>query len=155
MSDDVLLPIVTGVTGLVTGIIASSWRYGVELAIRYDIELRTKRLEAYAQLWSLLQPLAFHAATDSLTRTSVRDLSGQLLDWYFDVGGLYLARATQRRFLALQDALTRAVGEGGDGVLDAATLQEIRQASSALRTKMTRDVLSRRGSLLGRDRFTR
>lgn len=149
--DDVLLPLVTGLIGLVTGIIGASWRSGLELAVRYDVSLREKRLDAYADLWGLLQPLDRHAAPEAMAGADARALSDELRDWYHQTGGLLMSRSAQRKFVRLRRAVADASGDAGD--VDAVQRDIAIQEASSLRTALTGDILSRRGSLLGRDRF--
>lgn len=154
MGEDVLVPIVTGVLGLITGVIAASWRAGLELAVRYDLELRAARVEAYRNLWARLRPLAVHADPGELTPPRLAALAEETMQWYFEVGGLFMGRGSQRKFVELQDELAKA-SKRAEGALEPDAQHRLREAASDLRTRMTRDVLSRRGALLGRDRFAR
>jgi hypothetical protein len=150
------VPVVTGFVGLLTGVIGASWRRGLELAAHYDVELRAKRLVAYAQLWALLEPLAAYAPPGPITREVFRDMALDLRRWYFS-SGLLLSRPTQRRLVQLQEHLTpfEAIDANEEDLVEAESVGEIKELASQLRTRMTRDVLSRRGSLLGADRFAR
>lgn len=102
---DVLVPIVTGISGLVSGLILASWRAGLGLASRYDVDLREKRLEAYNKLWSSLKGLDLRARPASMTADEVRALLSGLTAWYHESGGLLMSRTTQRKFAKLQLAL--------------------------------------------------
>jgi hypothetical protein len=62
-----------------------------------------------------------------------------------------MSRSTQRKFVGLRRALAAAGRVGGD--VDDARCDVALQAASSLRTALTGDILSRRGSLLRRDRF--
>lgn len=147
---DVVIPIITGLTGLVTGIIGTAWRAGVGLATRYDADVRTKRLEVYAVLWSSIKVLDLRARPTTMTVAEVRVLLEAVTEWYHDTGGLLMSRATQRRFATLQRALVAAAGEDppADAPVSPATLARLIDSASALRTSTTDDVLSRRGPLL-------
>lgn len=134
-----------------SGIIGTAWRAGVGLATRYDADVRTKRLEVYATLWSSIKVLDLRAQPATMTVADVRVLLEGVTEWYHDAGGLLMSRATQRKFATLQRALVAAAGEdaAADAVLSATTLAHLIDSASALRTSTTDDVLSRRGPLLG------
>ncbi|MEJ7787207.1 MAG: hypothetical protein WKF96_20595 [Solirubrobacteraceae bacterium] len=138
-------------TGLVSGIIGASWRAGLGLATRYDVDIRTKRLDAYATLWSSIKVLDLRAKPATMTVPEARVLLEAATCWYHDTGGLLMSRATQRKFVTLQRALVRAADENAstEALIDAAALSHLVSSASALRTSTTDDVLSRRGPLLG------
>jgi len=148
---DALVPIVTALAGLVSGIVAASWRTGLGLAARYDADIRDKRLAAYAKLWSSLKGLDRRARPLSMTLGDALELLEQLTDWYHETGGLLMSRATQRKFADLQQLLVEATSTkaAAETELSTAMLSQLIAAVSALRTSTTQDILSRRGPLLG------
>jgi hypothetical protein len=147
---DIAVPIITALAGLVTGIVGASLRTGLSLSAKYDADLRQQRLEAYKSLWKVLAPLDVEGGAAPVSGETADKIRREIQAWYYETGGLLLSRPTQRHFRLLQSGLQAAQEEAG---LSDATQGKLRAAASSLRTRMTHDVLSRRGSLLGHDRF--
>jgi hypothetical protein len=154
---EVVAPIVTGLVGLGTGAIAASWRTGLELAARYDVDLRAKRIDKYEDLWQRLAPLDQYGNQAALSTVGdVATLAAEVSDWYYTRGGLVMSRASQRKLVELRKQLEAIAAQGKpDAPLPADATSALTAPASDLRTQLTKDVLSRRGSLLGGDRFAR
>jgi len=157
MSDDVLVPIVTALTGLVSGMILSPWRTVLGLVARYDADVRERRLETYRTLWTTLKGLDLRARPKSMRMGEAEQVLERLIAWYHDDGGLLMSRSTQCKFARLQELLVKATADcvSSDVKLPSDVLNSIIKSASALRTSTTQDVLSRRGPLLGAKRFGR
>lgn len=76
-----------------------------KLAMDYDADLRNRRIEAYSDLWSKLEPLAKYAPKETFSETDAVSLAKSLRDWYFEKGGLFLSTAAREDCFALQDLL--------------------------------------------------
>jgi hypothetical protein len=119
-----------------------------KLALDYDADLRKRRINAYAKLWTLLEPLAKYSTPSSFSRKDATSLVAQLQFWYFHEGGLYLSSGTRQEYMTLQDVLARLKdtpwGRVGDtDVLSDAAREHLRVSGSRLRTSLTRDVGTR------------
>ena len=142
--DAFFLAVVTFVLGVVT-----NWSTTRRtLALQYDTELRRERLQAYAELWSRLELLNKYGRTSAqLSRFDTEKLVGDLKQWYFRVGGIYLSEPTRDDYFALQDALQHALATFQDDAeppSDDAPFEFVRLRSSRLRTSLTRDVGTRK-----------
>jgi hypothetical protein len=76
-----------------------------ELEVELDRDLRTERRKAYCDLWKRLEPLAIYAPKHQLDGTSLRALSAELTEWYYEVGGVYLTETAKGLYFTLQDLL--------------------------------------------------
>jgi hypothetical protein len=119
-----------------------------KLALDYDADLRKRRINAYAKLWTLLEPLAKYSSPASFSRNDATRLVAQLQFWYFHEGGLFLSSATRREYMTLQDVLARLNDTSwgrapGSDVLTDAAREHVRVSGSRLRTSLTRDVGTR------------
>jgi hypothetical protein len=125
-----------------------------KLALDYDADLRKRRINAYAKLWTLLEPLAKYSSPSSpsspssFSRHDATRLVAQLQFWYFHEGGLFLSSATRTEYMTLQDLLARLNDTSwgrvpGSDVLTDATREHVRLSGSRLRTSLTRDIGTR------------
>src|SRR5262245_64313805 len=94
------------VLGLASAYIGLYWKVRKDLEAEYDKDLRAKRRDAYAALWKLLQPLAKYSPPPPTTAEPLKQLSAELRQWYFEVGGLYMSGKTRDAYFALQEELT-------------------------------------------------
>jgi hypothetical protein len=142
---------VSAITLVVGGVVSGVGTYLVArrtLAYEYDSDLRKRRIEAYTELWKLLEPLAKYAATDHFSKTNAKAFAKSLRVWYFETGGLFLSKATRTDYFALQDLLVRLEGGWGwdtrhpERLTDAAR-EYLRVCGSRLRTGLTQDVGTR------------
>jgi hypothetical protein len=151
MSDAVQL-VLSAVVGGLAGTFATAYKSRKELESLYDIELRRKRMDAYAELWKLLEPLAYWAPQSPLTYAKLASVSRTLRKWYFVSGGLVLSKRTRAPYFNLQQALTEL--SAGDRATSEKRLEEdtrdiVKALASRLRTATTDDVASRVVPALG------
>jgi hypothetical protein len=125
--------------GLASAYIGLHWKIRKELEGEYDKDLRGKRRDAYAALWKILQPLAKYSPPAPVTPELLKQLSADLRQWYFEVGGLYMSANARDAYFALQDELQLASPSAENAI----------RAGSRLRTATTRDVGSRNEPLTG------
>jgi hypothetical protein len=155
--------LISGLIGLVVSAVGTylgiHWKIRKDLEAKYDESLRSLRLDAYRELWSLTKPLAAFARLGNPLREELETLSLALKDWYFDKGGLYLSEETRDACIALQRTLS-AVSASDRWAdpnlerLDDATFDRLREIASRLRTRMTYDVGTRRPFSLEQKRET-
>jgi hypothetical protein len=150
VSDVAMLVLSAGV-GAIAGVVSTAWKSRKDLEAQYDIDLRERRIEAYSELWTLLEPLAYHFAPGPVTRGSARELGDSLRSWYFTKGGLVLSAGTRPAYFNLQQALEGTTDLPADhpGALEKRQLEILKALASRLRTSTTRDVATRIGSRLG------
>jgi hypothetical protein len=132
--------------GLVAGAFATAYKSRKELESAYDIELRQRRIETYAELWKLLEPLADWSPPGPVTYGGLGRLSKALRRWYFSSGGLFLSHRTRAPYFNLQAALkglTEDRSSDDETPLKEDTRAIVQELSSRLRTATTDDVATR------------
>jgi hypothetical protein len=147
-------------TALVTALLSAATTYlslvtkiRGDLEAQYDKDLRERRLTAYAALWALTEPLARYSPPEALSPHGASSLSERLRSWYFR-DGIVLSAAARNAYFALQKKLTAepiAAGAARTRPLDQSVIEDLQQASSAMRTALARDVASRRPPMIASD----
>jgi hypothetical protein len=102
-----------------------------------------KRIAAYEDLWQRLQVLARYDPPVPLTPNTLQTLSQSLIQWYFMLGGMYLADASRPSYFALKAALQELVAQGNtapDTPVPDATVEEVVDKASALRASLRQDL---------------
>jgi hypothetical protein len=139
-----------GLAGGVVAVIVAAIQTALTLRAKIDESLRDARIEAYKPLWELTKRIPQWPRATDVTYDKLYNLSENLRDWYFDTGGLYLSRKAQKAYGYVQKEITNVVGQEkssedhiADGEYDA-----IRDRCSALRTELTKDLLSRKRAFL-------
>ena len=154
-------------SGAVSGILAARWE------IRKDIAEDTRRMRkpAYKELWHLSGQLPRYPGTKDLGIVKLGelyDLSVKMADWYFNSdGGLIMSEETKKKYMGAQETIEKVLLEGQDPdgsrlkknkpalilrqrIADIALEREnylrVQKKFSALRTEMTKDLLSRNRS---------
>jgi len=136
--------------GALAGVVTTAWKSRKDLEAQYDIDLRKRRIEAYAELWKLLEQLADYFGPGELTHESARKLGESLRRWYFRRGGLVLSSDTRPAYFNLQQALEgMAVPIDGSKTDEHRRVEILKALASRLRTSSTRDVATRVGPRLG------
>ena len=170
MADPVTIPqiIIPGVVGLVTGFAGSVLQGMWAARSKIDESVRTARLERYAKLWRMSELLPEYPIAGDVTYDDLRTLSGEMRDWYFREGGMYLSECSRRKYGDVQDEITIVTGgkllpkkreemvkQGRllqdaasgtapqEGLVSDAEYEKVQKRLSALRTSMTRDLLAR------------
>jgi hypothetical protein len=138
--------LLSAVIGAAAGAFATAYKSRKELESLYDIELRRRRIDAYADLWKLLEPFAYWSPPRAVTYKTLGDASRALRSWYFARGGLVLSTKTRAPYFNLQEALTRlSAGDraGSDSLVEEDTLEIVKALASRLRSASTDDVATR------------
>ncbi len=105
-----------------------------------DLELRRARATPYQGLWALTKRLPLWPRDATVTCAEMLTFSGELRDWYFGGGGMWLSRQSRK---AYEDLQTRLQGfQGRAGLLD--DYEGVRLLCSRLRSELTADLSSRR-----------
>jgi hypothetical protein len=109
-----------------------------------DTDLRTRRISVYAELWELTGLLPMWPWNSELEYEALHQLTGDLRDWYFKTGGMYLSTSARDAYFEVQKSINGVVQRGGTGRIDDGDYKAIRERCSALRTELAEDLLSRR-----------
>ena len=130
--------------GLASGMIVLYAKTRREAHAEYDRDIRTKRFEAYKELWKLTQPLAKYSPPGPVTEEVLRAISSAMRVWYFETGGIIMTSRSRDAYFAIQDSITIHLKDrppkAGDTVPD---IETISKRASTLRTAMTADVGTR------------
>lgn len=119
-------------------------RSTLALSASVDTDLRTRRIEAYTDLWKLTGALPQWPRNRELTYEDLRALTGEFRLWYFGVGGMYLSVKARAAYGQVQEALAGILAAAGDGAVTDAHYDAVRGECSRMRTELTQDLLSRR-----------
>ncbi len=118
-----------------------------KLAGEIDLDLRTRRIEVYKELWKATAVLPKWPRAADVTYEDLLKLSETLRDWYFQKGGMYLSHTAHHDgYVPLQDALADVLKSRATGPITDPHYDAIRDRCSTLRTALARDIQSRRES---------
>jgi hypothetical protein len=112
-----------------------------------DLDLRKRRIEVYHELWKSTALLPKWPRADNVTYADLAALSETLRHWYYEGGGIYLSKTSRDEgYGPLQGTIASVLGHGKSGVLEPGDYEAVRKKCSALRTRLTEDIESRRES---------
>lgn len=122
-----------------------------ELAAEYDKELRKDRLDVYLKLWPMLKRLARYSAPEPASYQIVKQVSENMRDRYFDVGGIYLSQRSRGPYFDLKKEMQKIIDDASkqDGRLPDNEVEELHRKATRLRESLSNDIGTRQGSLLG------
>lgn len=114
------------------------------MASTVDTDLRGRRITVYAELWKKTGTLPQWPRNRELVYEDLRALTDELRKWYFATGGMYLSTTARKAYGEVQEALTSVLANKQAGKVSDADYDSVRGKCSALRSELTRDLLSRR-----------
>lgn len=144
---DLLTALVAAAGGIIGGIIVTYLKFRKDLESKYDIELRASRIVEYRSLWKCTGRFPKYGRPEKVTFETVQTMIGELRDWYFNGGGLFLTDDGRDAYFALQELLKTTVEDAklpAQSDLPPAIYEAIRECGSSLRTKLVRDVGTRK-----------
>ncbi len=109
-----------------------------------DTDLRANRIPVYAELWKTTGKLPQWPRNHEVTYLDLLDLTQHFRDWYFGCGGMYLSSTSREAYGKMQERLSTILKKNQEGKVNDPDYEAIRSCCSALRTELTRDLLSRR-----------
>ena len=113
-----------------------------------DTDLRQRRIEVYKKLWELTALLPKWPRDETVTYDRFLTFSGDLRNWYYFHGGMYLSRTSQRDgYAALQEKIAEILKNKPSGTLSPSHYDAVRERCSYLRSLLTADIESRREAL--------
>ncbi|MFL5384223.1 MAG: hypothetical protein ACJ8GN_17010 [Longimicrobiaceae bacterium] len=149
--------VTSGAVGLVAGFIGSV----LAERTRIDESVRAARLECYTKLWRKTELLPAYPVAAEVTYDELLALTEEMRDWYFREGGMYLSKASRKRYGDAQEEIGRVIG--GKLLVNGQVVESPRKAGtlslsdpeyvrvqhrlSALRTSMAGDLLARSRTL--------
>ena len=106
-----------------------------------DVDLRTRRIEVYGELWKATALLPKWPREPGVTYEKLLDFSKTLRKWYFETGGMYLSRTTHdKAYSPLQDALADLLKVHQSGPISDEHYEAIRKHCSSLRSALANDI---------------
>jgi hypothetical protein len=151
---------ISALVGAVTSYVGAVIKTYFDMNTKIDEQLRDRRLDPYKEIWRKTAILPRWPRATGVTYVQLHTFSGDLRDWYFGQGGIYMSAETRDAYFALQAAVTQVtmVPEAQppptdqpvpeprvrEGVISSAEYELIRGKCSALRTELTSDIQSRR-----------
>src|SRR5690242_9138356 len=112
MPDPDLLTIgISALVGAVTSYIGAVIKTNLDLHTKLDDQLRDRRLAPYKEIWLKTAILATWPRATSVTYAQLHKFSGDLRDWYFGKGGIYMSVETRNAYFALQEAVTQLTAD--------------------------------------------
>jgi hypothetical protein len=151
MADKASIIIISSLVGAFVSYLGAVIKNVLDTNRKINESLLEKRTESCQILWDKTRLLPSWPRDETVTYEKLKILSEELRDGYFDGGGIYLSRTSQKSYAALQKIITEVVKEKKEGAIASDEKDEnneydiIRKACSALRTSLTDDLLSRRG----------
>jgi hypothetical protein len=140
------------ITGFVSGILSSAVTYfstrskiRLDLKVEYDKDLHKKRLELYKELWPKTKPLAKFSPEAPVTFDVIKGVSGEMRDWYFVEGGIYLSKRSRRPYFHLKSLMEEvlvdlALQHDHTKPLPWAQLNQILMAARKLHNSLSDDI---------------
>jgi hypothetical protein len=145
ITDKVIEAVLSAILGGLIAYLTMSVKIRKDLVAKYDLDLRSRRIEVYRKLWKHLQPLAKYSRSQPFTKACASTLSDALRAWYFEVGGIFLSERTRDAYFDLQEKLQEIeydqdIPDDGNEIPN---FRSLRKLGSTLRTAMARDVGTR------------
>jgi hypothetical protein len=77
----------------------------------YDTDLRSRRIDAYTKLWSLLEPLSHYNRPEPVTYELILDMWTSIREWYYRIGGIYLSEKSRISYFFFLDEIILVLRE--------------------------------------------
>lgn len=135
---------ISAIAGIAAATLGATVKGFLDRRAATDEELRSVRVEAYPPVWRLTSALSFRPGA-RLTYWELRSLDGELHDWYYGTGGLYLSENARARFGDLRNLIrARLKNMDGEEAVPGFVYEDLRDASSSFRTSLAEDLETRR-----------
>ena len=136
--------VVSAIVGAVVSFVGALFNNLLGARTKVDESLRADRIKYYAPLWEKTALLPRWPRASDVTYARLHALSLELRDWYFAQGGMFLSETARKAYGDLQHVLTGVGDASRNELLAGADYTRVLERCSALRTELTRDLLSRR-----------
>jgi hypothetical protein len=133
----------SGLAGALVAYVGAILKDFVSARSKIDAGLLKKRTELYQELWSETKAVTKFPPSIGLQAQDLHRYRERLTAWYYGPGGLMLSRGSQRKYVALQEAIAAAI-EAMEKHHFNEDYKGLEKAGSALRTSLTDDIYSRR-----------
>ena len=141
------MSILAGLIGLIVGgfvsWITTNARLHRELELRYDSDLREKRVAAYTTLWDKTKRVPRARMRGYVTGASLWDLRKDWHDWYYGEGGIYMSKSVRRAYFAAANALQTMADTAGSREITEEEYKGVYKKTKVLRDALTADIGAR------------
>ena len=140
----IVVPALVGAAVATLGAVIQSFLSARE---KIDESLREERIKQYRLLWEKSGLIPLWPRADNVTYARLAKLTAEFRDWYFRGGGIFLsakARDAYGKAQEAMDAVLAAHRQDRDLPLSTPDYDGVQERLSALRTELTRDLLSRK-----------
>ena len=141
-------PILTAVLTTISAFIGALISHFLTQRRGLDLVIYRHREQVYKTLWNKLSLLPKWPKASGVTYEQVRNLSRELRDWYFASGGIYLSSPARKAYGDLQQLMNDSSLPSVSTPLSPSHYDLLQKRSSALRTELTADLLSRKRMFL-------
>lgn len=108
-----------------------------------DNDMLARRRSAYTELWRILKPFARYDLPTPITPAVLKQVTVQMRDWYFDIGGLLLSEHCRIPYFEFKDMLMEYLSNPNrpaDAPFDEAAVHELIEEASRLRASLRKDI---------------
>ena len=108
-----------------------------------DSDMLARRRNAYTDLWSILKPFARYDLPTPITLAVLQQVTVQMRDWYFDLGGLLLSEHCRVPYFEFKDMLKEYLSNPNrpaEAPFDEAAMHELIEGASRLRASLRKDI---------------
>ena len=120
------------------------YRTSLSFGSAIDTDLRTRRIPVYGELWEKTGSLPLWPRNSQLQYSDLDQLTRDLRDWYFKRGGMYLSKSARDAYGEVQKHIATVLEKKPSGLVTDTDYAALQARCSALRTELTKDLLSRR-----------
>ncbi len=135
---------ISAIIGAIVSYVGAVLQNMLAVRTKVDEALLKTREDLYKPVWDRMRLLPKWPRRNKVTYEQLTAFSESLRDWYFDGGGMYLSGGAQKKYANLQDTIAAVLRRQMSGDVSDKDYDDIRDRCSALRTEMTKDLLSRR-----------
>lgn len=109
--------------------------------VGYNLEIFKYRIQTYPKLWSVLQPFSFHPPANMhvTNMDTIGELHRQLVQWYYEHGGLVMTEGSFDAYMNLLKEVAR-VTDTQSQEINQDDLRTISALGSELRTETIKDL---------------
>ncbi len=141
--ENLIAIVVSATTGAIVAYLAALWQGRQGTRSRIHERIHETRARLYKEVWKKTGILP-RRPTPKITYGEIAQLGIDLMNWYYEEGGMYLSGGSRRAYTAAQDTIEVVQGQGESAAeLSLSDYEVVRRKCSDLRTALTRDLLSR------------
>jgi hypothetical protein len=118
----------------------------IDTRSKFDDALFQKRTDVYSKLWAITREVPKYPKREGIKYSDLKEYSERLKVWYYETGGIYMSKKSQRSYAALQEKIWGLMKQEEEADIAESTYKALQEVGSDLRTELTKDLLSRRAA---------